>query len=138
MIGGSSPQPSVNAPPVATAPAAPVSPQQAAKDQAAAQQQSVKNQIAARQGYANELESSLLSRGLDAHVTVVGQNRDTLRISWAAMSRPVVYNMINSEGTQKQVPSLGFKKIIFTDDGSFSGTSKESWTFKWDGQQWHQ
>jgi hypothetical protein len=131
MIGGSDSQSSANTPPAATAPAAaptvPPTPQQVAKIK-----------IAARQDYAKELEKSLLSKGLDAHVTVVGQGIDTLRISWAAMSRPVVYNMINSEGTQKEIPSLGFKKIIFTDDGSFSEDSPESWTYKWDGQQWHQ
>jgi hypothetical protein len=94
--------------------------------------------ISARQNYAEQLEQSLLSRGLDAHVTVVGQGKDTLRISWAAMSRPVVYNMINSEGMQSQVPSLGFNKVIMTDDGSFSGASTESWVYRWDGHKWHQ
>jgi len=101
-------------------------------------QQSAKSQIAARQDYVRVLEGSLLSKGLDAHVTLAGQAKDTLRISWAAMSRPVVYNMINSEGTQKEIPSLGFKKIIFTDDGSFSDDTPESWTYKWEGGKWHQ
>jgi hypothetical protein len=115
----------------------------ATKPEDVAAKSQFKAQIAARQNtarrdYADQLEQSLLSRGLDAHVTVVGQEKDTLRISWVAMSRPVVYNMINSDGMQSQVPSLGFKKVIMTDDGSFSGTSKESWTYHWDGQQWRQ
>jgi hypothetical protein len=109
-----------------------------AKAQIAARQANTKAQITVRQDYARELERSLLSRGLDAHVTVVGTGKDTLRISWAAMSRPIVYNMITSEGMETQVPLLGFKKVIFTDDGSFSGTSTESWTYRWDGQQWRQ
>lgn len=82
------------------------------------------------------IEEHLLSTGLDAHVKAVGIKKTTLRISWAGMSRPIVYNMINSEGTRKEVPSLGFTKIIFTDDGGFSGTSQMTWTYKWDGSSW--
>jgi hypothetical protein len=84
------------------------------------------------------LERQLLSEGLDAHVTTEGEQQDTLRISWAGMSRPVVYNMITSSGMQVQVPSLGFKEVIMTDDGSFSGTEAETWIYHWDGRQWRQ
>jgi hypothetical protein len=107
-------------------------------DAAAVAKAQTQAKIQARQDYCKELEGHLLTLGLDATVVAVGPNRDTLRISWKAMSRPVVYNMINGDGMQSQVPLLGFKKVIFTDDGSFSGESAESWMYHWDGQQWHQ
>jgi len=91
---------------------------------------------AERDNYAQELEHSLLSRGLDATVRAIGKNHDTLRISWAAMSRPVVYNMMTSEGMVQQVPQLGFTKVILTDDGSFSGENTETWRYRWNGSSW--
>jgi len=91
---------------------------------------------AERDNYAQELERSLLSRGLDATVRAVGKNHDTLRISWAAMSRPVVYNMMTSEGMVQQVPQLGFTRVILTDDGSFSGENTETWRYRWNGSAW--
>lgn len=84
-----------------------------------------------RTGYAGQLERSLLERGIDAHVKATGKNKTTLRISWAAMSRPVVYNMVNSTGLTVQAPQLGFTTLIFTDDGSFSGERIETWTYRW-------
>lgn len=96
----------------------------------------VKPDNSARDAYARELESHLLSRGLDATVRAIGKNHDTLRISWAAMSRPVVYNMMNGDGMRQQVPELGFKKVILTDDGSFSGGGAETWAYRWDGSSW--
>ena len=65
-----------------------------------------------------------------------GIRDDTLRISWAAMSRPVVYNMMTSEGMVQQVPQLGFTKVILTDDGSFSGENTETWRYRWNGSSW--
>lgn len=88
----------------------------------------------ARLQYANKLEGHLLSLGIDARVRVVGD--DTLRVSWAAMSRPVVYNMMNSSGMQAEVPSLGFRRVILTDDGSFSGLSRETWRYRWTSSGW--
>ena len=52
------------------------------------------------------------------------------------MSRPVVYNMMNSEGMIQQVPQLGFSRVILTDDGSFSGESVETWRYRWNGSSW--
>src|SRR5437667_11201724 len=49
---------------------------------------------AERDNYAQELERSLLSRGIDATVRAVGKNHDALRISWAAMSCHVVFYMM--------------------------------------------
>lgn len=97
---------------------------------------STKPDSSARDAYAKELEQHLLSQGLDATVRVIGKNHDNLRISWAAMSRPVVYNMMNGDGMQQQVPALGFKKVILTDDGSFSGSAPETWVYRWDGSSW--
>lgn len=97
-----------------------------------------KKAIADRKEYAHTLQGHLLSIGLDAHVKVVGKEQDTLRISWAAMSRPIVYNMITGEGMTSQAPQLGFRKVIFTDDGSFSGLSTETWTYRWNGTGWQQ
>jgi hypothetical protein len=37
-----------------------------------------------------------------------------------------------------QVPSVGSKKLFFTDDGSFSVTATESYTYPWNGQAWRQ
>lgn len=116
-----------------TAPAAPKTAQQIG--QKSAPDPKVKA-VADRKEYADTLERHLLSTGLDAHVRVIGPHQDTLRISWALMSRPVVYNMISSDGMNSQVPQLGFRKVIFTDDGSFSGLSVETWTYRWDGAGW--
>lgn len=140
--------PQTSAPPTtAKAVVPPLTPEQASQIKAAqAEQQRAQAiaqataataaQLTARQEYAETLEGHLLSKGIDAHVRTIGKQHDTLRISWAAMSRPVVYNMMISSGMRIEVPSLGFKKAIFTDDGSFSGLSTETWTYHWDGKSW--
>jgi hypothetical protein len=139
------------APPAASAPAANIqgqlSPEQLAAIEAA-KAKWARNQVAAeaaaqsatrltaRREYASQLERHLLSIGIDARVRAVGKQQDTLRISWAAMSRPVVYNMMTSAGMQSEVPTLGFTQVILTDDGSFSGAQVETWRYRWDGSAW--
>lgn len=95
-----------------------------------------KQRVVDRDEYADTVERNLLSKGIDAHVKAIGKEHETLRISWAAMSRPVVYNMMNSQGMNTDAPALGFKKVILTDDGSFSGTAVETWTYRWNGVRW--
>jgi hypothetical protein len=91
----------------------------------------------AREDYAQTLEGHLLSIGIDAHVRAHGVQRDILRVSWAAMSRPVVYNMMNSPGLRVEVPALGFRKIVLTDDGGFGGTlTPSTWVYHWDRVGW--
>jgi hypothetical protein len=92
----------------------------------------------ARPRYAQDLEASLLARGMDARVRASGKSKDRLVITWAGMSRPVVYNMMNSPGMLQQVPDLGFKTVVLTDGGSFSGDSTESWTYHLTPSGWRQ
>lgn len=115
-----------------TQPAAPIT------DPPIAAAEAAKLAVTARKEYADTLESHLLSIGMDAHVRAVGPTSSTLRIGWKAMSRPIVYNMLNSPGMQREVPQLGFRKVIFTDEGSFSGSSRESYTLNWVNGQWRQ
>lgn len=81
--------------------------------------------------YAEEMQKSLLSDGVDAHVYVTGKERDTIRISIPAMNRPMVYQLItSSDGIRKQLPQLGFKKLRL--DNRIEGVEDTSmWEFVW-------
>jgi hypothetical protein len=91
-----------------------------------------------RSEFARSVEGQLLSKGLDAHVRATGKDADTLRIEWAAMSRPVVYNLVNSPRVRLEAPTLGFKQLVLTDGGGPLSASVETWSFRWNGETWAQ
>ncbi len=81
--------------------------------------------------YAEGMQKSLLSDGVDAQVHASGKELDTLWISFPSMDRPTVYQLITSDGITKQVPQMGFKNLRLDNhiDGLEGYTS--SWKFKW-------
>lgn len=68
-----------------------------------------------RAEYADDLERSYLSAGLDVRVTLTGPKQTTLRITWVLVGRPAAYQMMNDASLTQNLQRRGFKKVVLSD-----------------------
>jgi hypothetical protein len=73
------------------------------------------SQMAVRELYAKELERNYLKNGLDVHITLGGTYKTNMTMKFVLFSRPLVYNLVNSDEFMSPVREAGFKKVTFTD-----------------------
>jgi hypothetical protein len=77
-------------------------------------------EIAARKIGAANVERGLLSQGYDATVTVSGPENRTIRITYALMSRPLVYQLTAEGKFLNQLSAQGFRKVILSDGYNYT------------------
>jgi hypothetical protein len=83
-----------------------------------------------RDTYASSMEESFVKNGMDIKVRSQGKNKDQLRLSYALMSRPLVYQFQNEAHLPAQAALVGFKKLILTN--GFDGEMGQTWTINLD------
>lgn len=66
--------------------------------------------------YASSAEQIFVKNGMDVKVSARGAKKDQLRLSYALMSKPLVYQFQNEMKLDEQARLFSFKKIIYTDD----------------------
>lgn len=71
--------------------------------------------IVQRQNFADAYERQLLDQGMDVYVSALGKSRQTLKVKWILVSRPLVYKMINDPNFVSKLREMGFKKLVMTD-----------------------
>jgi hypothetical protein len=71
--------------------------------------------IVQRQNFVDAYERQLLDQGMDVYVSALGKTKQTLKVKWVLVSRPLVYKMINNPDFVSKLRELGFKKLIMTD-----------------------
>jgi len=81
-----------------------------------------KNAAAERKAWADLYEAVLLAQGMDVSTSVSGRNNTTLKITYALMSRPVVFQLRNTADFRNGIQENGFKKVILTDGYSRTWT----------------
>jgi len=74
-----------------------------------------------RNGAIMKLEDEFLKKGMDVHFD--WPKKDTLRMKYVLMSRPMVYKIQNETDFMANLARLGVKRVIFTDGFN------ETWTF---------
>jgi hypothetical protein len=79
-----------------------------------------------RELYASMMEQIFIKQGMDARVTARGKEKEQLHISYALMSRPLIYQFRNEASLETGARSFGFKKIIFTN--GFDSSIGSTWT----------
>ena len=72
------------------------------------------------------MEQIFIKQGMDAHIKATGKQKEQLHISYAIMSRPLIYQLRNEASLESGARSFGFKKIIFTN--GFQGSLGSTWT----------
>jgi hypothetical protein len=75
---------------------------------------------------ASAVEENFVNGGMDVQVSAVGPENKTLKIKYALMSRPMVYQFENVHKMPEAARSRGFEKIIYTN--GFSSALGETWT----------
>lgn len=101
-----------------------------ARDAAAVKAAAQKFLLQARIDYADTAETNFLKAGMDVTVSVTGDQKQTLTLSWVLMNRPQVYNLINERSFYSTIESLGFKVVVLTD--GYDST----WRYKITGSDW--
>jgi len=71
--------------------------------------------VRARQTYVEELEKVYLKNGYDVHLSATGADKTIFTFKFVLVSRPLVYQLSQSDKFIGQLRSRGFKKAIFTD-----------------------
>jgi len=71
--------------------------------------------IVQRQNFADAYERQLLDQGMDVYVSALGKTKQTLKVKWVLVSRPLVYKMINNPEFISKLREMGFKKLVMTD-----------------------
>ncbi len=79
-----------------------------------------------REVYASSVEEIFVRRGMDVRVRSVGNGNSTLRITFALMSRPLIYQFQNEIKLDEQARSIGFTKLVYTN--GFESDLGETWT----------
>lgn len=72
--------------------------------------------------FASVLTEGFIRNGIDMDVTPLGKDGRTLRMKYALMSRPFIYQLQNTANIEDQARKLGFTKVIYTDGFN------ETWT----------
>jgi hypothetical protein len=70
---------------------------------------------AERRAFAVTYERSLLGQGIDAHVTVSGKYDDVLNVKYILVSRPMAYQLSQSEEFIGGLRKLGFSRVNLED-----------------------
>jgi hypothetical protein len=86
----------------------------------------VQVELQGRELYASTMEQIFIKQGMDARVTARGKEKEQLHISYALMSRPLIYQLRNEASLETGARSFGFKKIIFTN--GFDSSIGSTWT----------
>lgn len=82
----------------------------------------------ARVLYASALENVFMKSGMNTTVKAIGRGKKHLRITYALMSKVLVYKFQNKVKLFKQAKPIGFTRIEYTN--GFSGSMGETWTVK--------
>jgi hypothetical protein len=82
----------------------------------------------ARTMYASALEETFVKNGMDVKVRALGGDKTHLRLTFALMSKPLVYKFQNEIKLAEQARPLGFTRIIYTN--GFESSLGETWTVK--------
>jgi hypothetical protein len=80
-----------------------------------------------REMYASFVEHVFIKEGVDAEVSATGKDKEQLRISYALMSRPLMYKFENNSNIKEQAVGLGFTKLVYTN--GFESQLGRTWTF---------
>ncbi len=84
-----------------------------------------KAQQALREVYASSVEDNLIKAGMNARVRAEGKGKETLRITYALMSHPLVYKLQQEIKIDEKAKDAGFSKLIYTN--GFAGSSGSTW-----------
>lgn len=71
--------------------------------------------LAARRAFGEQYEQTLLGQGIDAQVSVRGQQATTLRLDWVLANRPLVYQFGQDGEKLEFLRSMGFRRLEITD-----------------------
>ncbi len=83
-------------------------------------------QLTLREAFASSLEEAFIKTGMNAQVKAAGKGKKTLRITYALMSRPLIYRLQNEIKIDTGAKNAGFSKLIFTN--GFESLLGETWT----------
>jgi len=76
--------------------------------------------VIVRQQYGKNLETKFLDNGMDVRVSVLGKDRDILKMQYVLWGRPLIHKITEGgsmdEGSfLSNLQAMGFKKVIFDD-----------------------
>ncbi|MFK4706050.1 hypothetical protein ABIC83_002889 [Roseateles asaccharophilus] len=76
--------------------------------------------------FASSMEEGFVKNGMDARVAATGKGKERLVITYALMSKPLVYKFRNEMDLDTKAKNLGFKKLEYTN--GFESSLGETWT----------
>lgn len=79
-----------------------------------------------RYAFASALEEAYMKNGINIQTSVVGKTKKTLRMEYALMSEPFIYNLRNTANLDDKARDAGFKKMILTN--GFESSLGSTWT----------
>lgn len=79
-----------------------------------------------RQLHASALENILVKNGMDVDIEARGPEKDELHITYALMSKPMVYQFQNELKVDEQAISFGYKRIVYTN--GFESSLGQTWS----------
>jgi len=85
-----------------------------------------KAEVTLRNAYASSVENIFMKTGMDMRVKAVGSANKTLRLTYALMSKPLVYKFQNEIKLDEQAKAAGFSKLVFTN--GFESSLGQTWT----------
>lgn len=85
-----------------------------------------KAEVTLRNAYASSVENIFMQTGMDMRVKAVGSANKTLRLTYALMSKPLVYKFQNEIKLDEQAKAAGFIKLVFTN--GFENSLGQTWT----------
>lgn len=83
-------------------------------------------EMQSRQIYASIIEEAFMKSGFDVKVSVLGANKDQMRVVYALMSQPLVYKFQNEIKLAEKAQSFGFRKLVYSN--GFQSDLGETWT----------
>lgn len=88
--------------------------------------QRLANDVDGRKRFADNLDTTFLKAGRDAHFRVSGPKSTTLEVTYVLINRPAVYQITNETNFLQDAWSAGFKRVIFR---SGLGYGSDAWTY---------
>lgn len=79
-----------------------------------------------RRMFASTMEEEFVKRGMDMKVVAAGAESKTLRVTYALMSKPLVYQFNNEMDIQTVAKKFGFTKVVLTN--GFESDLGQTWT----------
>jgi hypothetical protein len=83
-------------------------------------------QILLRETYASAVEEIFVRKGMDMQVRAVGDSKKTLRLTYALMSQPLVYQYQNVVRIDEEAKKAGFSRLVYTN--GFESSLGRTWT----------